>query len=116
MTTTDIRTRAKEALAAGKVFGDGHTIFMPEFYSPFFTYEELKKARLVHKHESDGSYKGSIFGPDGEMLESLEGVYNLSFLYWLARKVGVTQSVQANGRGSQAQELVGYIREALATE
>lgn len=116
MTTTDIRTRAKEALAAGKVFGDGHTIFRPEFYLPFFTYEELKKARLVQKHKSDGSHKGSIFGPDGKMLDTLEGVYNLNFLYWLAYQVGVTKSVQANGRGFQAQELVGYIAEALAAE
>lgn len=115
MSTAPIQQRAQEALNAGVIIGDGHTLFAPEYYAPHFTYEELVNARLLRKHKSDfSSWKGTITSPDGVMVEELEAVYNLDFLYWLASEVGVTEYVRANGRGSQAQELVGYIKEALA--
>jgi hypothetical protein len=114
MSTAPIHERAKEALDAGVIIGDGHTLFAPEYYEPHFTKDELIKACLIEKHKSDGTHKGTIFAPDGSIVEELEAVYNLHFLYWLAEQIGVTEYVRANGRGSQAQELVGYIREALA--
>ena len=114
METSLIKEKAREALDAGVIIGDGHTLFAPEYYAPYFTASDLAKAKLITKHKSDGSHKGSIYANDGSIIQELEAVYNLSFLYWLARNIGVTQSVQANGRGSQASELVGYIREALA--
>ena len=114
METSLIKEKAREALDAGVIIGDGHTLFAPEYYAPYFTASDLAKAKLITKHKSDGSPKGTIFASDGSIVEELQAVYNLDFLYWLANKVGVTKSVQANGRGSQASELVGYIREALA--
>lgn len=111
---SDFITRVREAKEAGIIIGDGHGLYSPEFYAPHFSEEELSKARLVQTHKSDGTHKGSIYGPDGSVIEEMKAVYNLSFLYWVARKVGVTESVQANGRGSQAQELVRYITDALA--
>jgi hypothetical protein len=104
--------KVQEALTAGKVIGDGHTLFAPEFYEPYFTAEEL--AHLIRKHESDGaSWKSTIFDEDGNVIPELEAIYNLDFLYWLAGQLGVTERTTANGRGSQAQQLVGFIREVL---
>ena len=101
-----------EAIKAGKVIGDGHTLFSPEFYAPYFTKEEL--TGLIHKHQSnDASWKTTIFDKNGEALPELEAIYNLDFLYWLAGRLGVTKSPTACGRGSQAQELVAYVSEAL---
>lgn len=115
MPTAPIQQRAREALEAGIIIGDGHSLLAPEYYAPHFTLEELVKARLLRKHKSDfSSWKRTITSPDGVMVEELEAVYNLEFLYWLAGEIGVTEYVRANGRGSQAQELVGYIRKALA--
>ena len=45
--------KVQEALKAGVIIGDGHTLFAPEFYEPYFTATEL--AHLIHKHESHGS-------------------------------------------------------------
>lgn len=109
----EFRQRVIRAMENGKIFGDGHTLYSPERYAPHFTEAELKEAGLIQIHKSDGTPKGTITAPDGSVLTELKAVYNLDFLYWVASKVGVTQSVRANGRGSQAQELVGYIREAL---
>ena len=114
MADSDFIARVREAREAGIIIGDGHGLYSPEFYAPHFSEEELKKARLIETHKSDGTHKGSIFAPDGSVIKEMKAVYNLNFLYWVARKVGVTEYVRANGRGSQAQELVGYITDALA--
>jgi hypothetical protein len=104
--------KVQEALKAGVIIGDGHTLFAPEFYEPYFTATEL--AHLIHKHESHGSWKSTIFDENGEVIPELEAIYNLDFLYWLASKLGVTERTTAMGRGSQAQQLTGFIREAIA--
>jgi hypothetical protein len=111
---SDFHTKVREALEAGVIEGDGHTLFSPEHYAPHFSKEELEEAGLIEVHQSDGTPKGTIFASDGTIIEKLEAVYNLEFLYWVARQVGVTESVRSMGRGSQAQELVGYIANALA--
>jgi hypothetical protein len=110
----EFQVRVSEAMQAGKIQADGHTLFSPEFYAPFFSAEELKAARLIQTHTSDGTPKGTIFGSDGSVIERLEAVYNLDFLYWVAGSVGVDKYPRSMGRGSQAQELVGFIAEALA--
>ena len=114
--TTTLTQRTKDALADGKVIGDGHTIFSPEFYAPYFSEDELRKANLIQTLESDfSSGKSTIFDPNtGEPVESVNGVYNLSFLYWLANELGVSGYRECFGRGSQAQVIVQAIAEALA--
>ena len=49
---------------------------------------------------------------DGEPVEELKGIYNLSFLYWLAQQIGLTSDDfgSYNGRGFQAQAIVRAIR------
>ena len=103
--------KTKEAIADGKIVGDGHTIFNPDFYAPHFSEAELRKAKLIHTHKSDtSSHKATIFGKDGNPIEKLEGIYNLYFLYWLCGALGIDSNNDFNGRGSQAQELAQRIR------
>jgi len=111
----EFRQRVIEALKNGTIEGDGHTLYSPEKYAPYFTEAELEEAGLIGTHKSDGTPKGTIFASDGSIVPELKAVYNLEFLYWVARKVGVTQSVRSMGRGSQAQELVGYIHDTVLT-
>jgi hypothetical protein len=112
---TTITQRTKDALADGTVTGDGHTIFRPAFYAPHFPEDELRIAGLIRTLESDFSDpKSTIFDTDGNPVETMEGVYNLSFLYWLCGALGVDSHNDYNGRGSQAQELVRRIKETLA--
>ena len=113
---TTITERTKDALADGKVVGDGHTIFLPEFYAPHFSEDELRKARLIRTLESDFSNpKSTIFDRDGNPVEKMEGVYNLSFLYWLCGALGIDSNNDYNGSGSQASELVRRIRQQILT-
>ena len=90
MADSDFIARVREAREAGIIIGDGHGLYSPEFYAPHFSEEELKKARLIETHKSDGTHKGSIFAPDGSVIKEMKAVYNLNFLYWVARKVDVT--------------------------
>jgi len=113
---TDLLQRTSNALADGKVIGDGHTIFLPEFYAPHFTEDELRKARLIQTLESDYSNpKSTIFDANGNPVDKMEGVYNLSFLYWLCGALGIDSNNDYNGRGSQASELVRRIRQQILT-
>lgn len=112
---TTITERTKEALANGKIVGDGHTIFDPNFYAPYFSEDELRKAGLLITLKSDySSPKSTIFdNKTGEAVDEMTGIYNLSFLEWLAVRVGVTDYRICNGRGSQAQAIVDALYEAL---
>jgi hypothetical protein len=113
MSDNNITIKVKEALEAGVIIGDGHGLYEPSFYEPHFTIEELNEAELIETHKSDGTHKGTIFGPDGQIVPQMQAVYNLDFLYWVAGLLGVTDYPRSMGRGSQAQELVGFIRKAL---
>jgi hypothetical protein len=108
------KEKVREAIKAKIIIGDGHTLFMPEYYAPYFTLNELTEAGLVENHQSDGSYKGTIFSHDGSVVDELKAVYNLDFLYWVAIQIGADTNIRSMGRGSQAQELVGNIHKALA--
>ena len=112
---TTITERTKEALANGKIVGDGHTIFDPVFYAPYFSEDELRQAGLIEEYHSDySSGKSTIFDPDtGEAVESVKGVYNLTFLYWLASQNNVVDYRECFGRGSQARAIVEALKGAL---
>jgi hypothetical protein len=101
------------ALDDGVIVPDGHTIFSPDFYSKHFSADTLNEAGLIQTLESDfTSHKSTIFS-NGEPVESLTGVYNLSFLYWLKDKLDVTEPIRSNGRGFQAQEIVRAIEKIV---
>ena len=112
---TSFQTRVLQAMHDGMIEGDGHTIFSPQYYAPYFTEDELRKAGLVKSHHSDLSqHKGTIFGNNGIVLEELKNsVYNLDFLYWLRHELGIDEPVTMIGRGSQARQIVDQIRQVV---
>ena len=113
--TTTITQKTKDAIADGKIIGDGHTIFDPSYYAPHFSEDELRKAKLIQTYKSDTSdHKSTIFDNDGKPMTKLKGVYNLEFLYWLCGALGINSHNDYNGRGSQADELARCIRKELA--
>lgn len=115
MNTKTFEQKVKDAIDGEIIIGDGHTLFGADFYAPHFTASELADAGLLRNHASNQeSWKSTIFSDNGEVIDELFAVYNLEFLYWIANQIGVTESVRSMGRGSQARELVGYIREKLA--
>lgn len=110
----DIKEKTRQALSDGKIVDDGHTIFRPDFYEPHFSLDELRQAGLVERYESDfSSGKTTIYDNDGNPMDYVYGVYNLTFLYWLAKKLGVTGYRECFGRGSQARAIVEAIQEEL---
>ena len=112
--STEFINRVREALDKDIVTGDGHTIFNVEFYAPHFTEAELTEAGLVQTFESNlNDHKSTIYDNEGQVLRSLTGVYNLNFLYWVARKVGVTKHSDKGGRGSIARDLRSFINEVV---
>ena len=100
------------AIEDGTIVGDGHTIYGPEMYAPHFDVVEMG---LMRTHHSDGSHKGSIYGNDGTVMESLEGVYNLAFLNRLIGMLDLPFPTAA-GRGFQAQQAVDTLKQWAMSE
>ena len=98
----------KKAIEDEVINGNGHSIYEGGHYAD----AGFDCDHLVRVHESDGSMKGSITGPDGEVVDELKGIYSLDFHYWLANKVGLTADDFGTfmGRGSQAQAILGALK------
>jgi hypothetical protein len=112
---TKLITKVNEALVAGKICADGHTIFSPAFYAPFFSEDDLRAAGLIRNFRSDlSNEKATIFGTDGIVREELkQSVYNLDFLHWLHQQLEIDEPVTMFGRGSQARQIVEQIYHKL---
>lgn len=111
---TDFISKVKQAIEGGVIVGDGHSIYSPEFYAPYFSEAELNEAGLITEHESDESdYKSTLFDSNGKKVAGIKGVYNLYFLEWLNGKLGTGKWSNKFGRGSQASDYVGFIYEAV---
>ena len=78
-----------------------------DFYDKYFDV-----SHLVQTFKSDFSSLKSTLFVDGEPVEELKGIYNLSFLYWLAQQIGLTSDDFGSygGRGFQAQAIERSIR------
>jgi hypothetical protein len=88
--------------------GDGHGIYYPHFYTELgFPVEFIEKITTTEK--SDGTYKGTIFGPDGNIVPEMVGVYSLYFHESIADMFDITEHDHMNGRGFRAQA----VRDAL---
>ena len=105
----DKQQQIKKAFEDDVIIDDGHTIFAPSFYEDHFDLPD----HLVRTFKSDTSnHKSTIYANDGSILPEVEGVYNLSFLTWLVKSLGLlTEATPKHGRGSQAQEYVRVLRE-----
>ena len=97
----------KKAIEDKVINGNGHSIYEGGHYAD----AGFDCGHLVRVHESDGSMKGSITGPDGEVVDELKGIYSLDFHYWLAGEAGLPADDFGTfmGRGFQARA----IRDAL---
>ena len=93
--------------------GDGHMIFFPHWLSEKSGVTEEDLARWTHEHESDpNDHKETIYGPGGEVLDTLVGVYGLDVVGEVARLVGV--GAFQEGRGSRCRTLTAKILAKLA--
>lgn len=97
-----------------EVGGDGHSILKASYLVEIgFTPEFVKG--YTEEHKSGDDYKETLFDKNGNKAESLNGVYALSFIYGIARDMGInTESAyRYTGRGFQAQELARLIKAKL---
>mgnify|MGYP000105373206 CR=1 FL=1 len=98
------KEQIKKAIDDEIIYGDGHTIMAPDYYEGFDV------SSLIQVYKSDTrSGKSTIF-KDGEVVEEVEGVYNLSFLYHVATMAGVRYR-DCMGRGTQARIIVDALKE-----
>jgi len=111
------KDKVKDALTDGTIDPDGHSINTPEFYQPHFGIAELYEAELIQTHESDTSdHKTTIYDHNGNPISHLTGINNLDFLKWVNYNLNTGKYSDKFGRGSQAQELVTFIKEAINNE
>ncbi len=83
---------------------NGHSIMASWLYDGF----DIE--HLIGDHHSDtSSIKSTIYDNDGNVLDKVDGVNNLSFLFWLADELKL-EYVTYFGRGSQARELFEVIK------
>ena len=95
------KEKIKDAIENGIIYGGGHGIIHPDHYEGF----DVTEITTVH-YSDFSSPTTTIWGHDGEPKESMEGVYNLTFLYWVAQKAGVEAETPYGGRGSNARHIV----------
>lgn len=97
----------RDALEDEIIFNSGHDIMNDTFYDKFFDV-----SHLVTTFKSDFSDHKSTLFVNGEPVKELKGIYNLSFLYWLAGEIGLTSDDYGSygGRGFQAQAIERSIR------
>lgn len=106
----DVPLVDQQAILA-EIGGDGHTLWDPQ---------ALKDAGLnaqaidyfTRVEKSDGSWKGSIWGDNGQMIKEVRAVYGLSLIRSLAAFYGFES--HAFGRGTEARQLTEQLAPRLA--
>ena len=91
--------------------GDGHGLYDPVFLTDLGVPDALVKS-VTQTYKSDGSYKGSIFDAEGQVIKESHAVYSLSLYRRISDDLGVGGSTML-GRGFEARELHGKIVAAL---
>lgn len=92
--------------------GDGHGLYDPSFLTDLGVPDALVES-VTTTYRSDGSYKGSIFGTDGNVIDETVAVYSLALYRRINRDLGLPGSSML-GRGFEARQLHGQIENALA--
>ncbi len=105
----------KQILAACDLIkGDGHMIWKPSAFSRIWPNSAV--ISVMRRHESDtNSPMSTIFGHDGEILDSCAGVYGLSVLAYICVAFEI-ESEGKLGRGWQARAYDKAIREHFSVE
>lgn len=83
--------------------GDGHGLYDPKILTEAGVPDVLA-AQVTTTYKSDGTYKGSIFGPDGAVVEETVAVYSLDVYRRINRDLGLPSSTMM-GRGFEARQL-----------
>lgn len=91
--------------------GDGHGLYKSEFLTERGVPATLVK-RVTTTYKSDGTYKGSIFDAEGQVIPETRAVYSLSLYRHINSDLGLPGS-RMMGRGFEARELHGQIEDAL---
>lgn len=111
------KEKVKDAWADNKIDADGHSICAVEYFLPHFGIAELYEAGLIQTHESDpSSHKTTIYDGNGNPISHLTGINYLDFLRWVNYNLNTGKDTNKFGRGSQAQDLVTFIKEAITNE
>jgi len=97
--------RASIAKLVKHIGNDGHTLWKVSVLEGF---PPPLQHRFLLNHESDGSPKGSIYGDDGQVIDSLQGVYGLQVLLAICEDLGLNYESKL-GRGFQAQACTAAI-------
>ena len=97
------KEQVKKAIEDQIIDGDGHTIVSSKYYTDAgfdckHLEEEYSSNYPIHK---DTIYK------DGKVLGTCKGIHTLTFLKWVAGKVGLTSDDFGDyyGRGTQARAI-----------
>ena len=96
--------------------GDGHTVWKASMFTDMgFSVDAI--APVIERHESDGSYKGSMYDDHGNVIPSCHGIYGLRFLSHIAREIGADtkDADRMMGRGFRARALGAAILKVLPT-
>ena len=102
---------ASVVLAAADIC-DGHTIFDPQAFVDVGVPQELVD-RCTTIHESNPSdYKQTIFGPDGNIVNQMKGIYGLDALASMIRDFKIEAEPKL-GRGFQAEVWKEALRKHL---
>jgi len=91
---------------------DGHGIFHASDYTDIFNLPKEFVEPLDKTHKSDGSWTGSNTTPDGKILATVEGVYNLELLESLKELFHIKTRFYY-GRGRNAEQIVKALRELV---
>jgi len=91
--------------------GDGHGLYDPNFLTELGVPEPLVTS-VTTTHRSDGTYKGSIFDANGDLITETRAVYSLSLYRAINSDLGLPGSSMM-GRGFEARQLHGQIAAAL---
>jgi hypothetical protein len=90
---------------------DGHTIWKESILKHF---NDGIKERFIRNFQSDkSSYKSTIFGNNGKIIEECEGIYGLSLLTTICNDLNLEYEGKI-GRGFQAQVCTEAIKKWLA--
>ena len=92
--------------------GDGHGLYDPVILTERGVPASLVK-RVTTTYKSDGSYKGSIFDAEGQVIAETHAVYSLALYRHINSDLGLPSSTMM-GRGFEARQLHDQIKNALS--
>ena len=108
---TDARFTVKHARAVAEHFSnDGHGLWTVQSVAEGIGVPLDIARQWEHTYESDGSWKGSIWGENGERVKEVRAVYALDVVESVAHALGIRSELR--GRGFRCRGLCADILNA----